>query len=425
MVRKRNNRKLHLLNPLVLSSLFSLVVIFSNIFEIQEHYDFKAPIENETITRLYGNIRTSPVKKGSGKFYKADFSSDAFENKNGVQGTCKGTINILIPSDIVECHFPGKLYSIINTEKGTICEQGLYYEISGFFIDENTFRTDSIKRLRSKNRFSNFYYKRALFRIHFRRLMFAWGPAGGLLLALLSGIKEYTDDTLSFGFRNAGLSHILALSGMHLNLFSNLALKIGKKLSGAILSAILQTVSVAAFVLFAGFSPSLFRAFLCCILSSSVTILKLKDVKKIHVLSACFLIHISLKPYEIFETAFLLSYGALAGILVISEFIKILFIIKTPGPLSDSLSSSSAAQIFTIPVSLKILGTFAPGGIIATMFISPLITFFIYSGLTLILLCMIFPFFVPYTVFLEKIFYTVIKTTVLFFAKIPFYSAGP
>ena len=49
--------------------------------------------------------------------------------------------------------------------------------------------------------------------------MYMWGSAGGLLLALLSASKEYTSSAFSDAFRLAGLSHILALSGMHVSIF--------------------------------------------------------------------------------------------------------------------------------------------------------------------------------------------------------------
>ena len=71
---------------------------------------------------------------------------------------------------------------------------------------------------------------RALCRLYFKRMMFAWGSAGGLLLALLCGARDFTESETADAFRMAGLSHILALSGMHLSLFYGLAAFAGKKL---------------------------------------------------------------------------------------------------------------------------------------------------------------------------------------------------
>jgi len=187
---------------------------------------------------------------------------------------------------------------------------------------------------------------------------------------------------------------------------------------------IFQLVSVVLFVFFAGFSPSLFRGFLCTIISFVAIMLKLKNFSMIQVLSASFLVHVSLKPEDLFEAAFVLSYSALAGILLMSEFLKFLFIIKTPEKLAGSISASMGAQFFTAPITLKLMNSFAPIGIISTVVISPLITIFIYSGLFLIIICLIFPFLVPAAAFFLKILYNLIAFVVTIFAKFPLYSTG-
>lgn len=211
---------------------------------------------------------------------------------------------------------------------------------------------------------------------------------------------------------------------MHLNLFAGIAGKTARKIISAKKAMIFQLISVFLFVFFAGFSPSLFRAFLCTIISFLAIALRLKDFSMILVLASSFLIHISVKPEDMFEAAFVLSYSALAGILLMSEFFKFLLIIKTPEKLTDSISASTGAQIFTAPISLKLMNSFAPIGIISTVVISPLITVFIYSGLFLIIICLIFPFFVPAAAFFLKIIYTLIAFIVSIFAKFPLYSAG-
>ena len=84
-----------------------------------------------------------------------------------------------------------------------------------------------------------------------------------------------------------------------------------------------------------------------------------------------------------------------------------------------SFASSSGAQLFTAPVSLGMFGTFAPIGVIATAAVSPFVTIFIYSGLLLIVLSLIFPWLsVPSGIFIN-LQYTIINFIVAFFAKAP------
>ena len=82
-----------------------------------------------------------------------------------------------------------------------------------------------------------------------------------------------------------------------------------------------------------------------------------------------------------------------------------------------SFSASFSAQIFTMPVSLLLFKSFAPGGIISSVIVSPIITFFIYSGIFLIILCLIFPFFSDFSAFFMKILYNLIEFLVLLFSK--------
>ena len=110
----------------------------------------------------------------------------------------------------------------------------------------------------------------------FKRLMYKWGNAGGLLLALLCGAREYTDIAIAENFKNAGLSHVLALSGMHLSMFSSIAVLIGNKIGRKKLTYAIRIIVLILFVWFAGFSPSLLRAFIC----STLTLIALMSSSK-------------------------------------------------------------------------------------------------------------------------------------------------
>jgi competence protein ComEC len=90
-----------------------------------------------------------------------------------------------------------------------------------------------------------------------------------------------------------------------------------------------------------------------------------------------------------------------------------------PHFLSDSLSSSVGAQFFTIPISVKTFGTFTPIGIFSTVIVSPLVTFFIYSGLICFLLSLIFPLFISTSGIFMNFLYTLITKIVLFFSQFP------
>ena len=110
------------------------------------------------------------------------------------------------------------------------------------------------------------------------------------------------------------------------------------------------------------------------------------------ILSFSFLIHLIILPEHYQNAGFILSYSALFGILLLSDFINSKTVKILPETISSSFSASFSAQIFTMPVSLLLFKSFAPVGIISSVIVSPIITFFIYSGIFLIILCLILAF---------------------------------
>ena len=145
--------------------------------------------------------------------------------------------------------------------------------------------------------------------------MYSWGAAGGLLLALLCGAKEYTSTDISLAFRNAGLSHILALSGMHLSMFSGIALFFGKKIGRKKLSFIIRIIALILFVWFAGLSPSLLRAFICSLLMIIAALANVKKPDMLMILAFSFLCQTIIAPEHLFNTGFItLLFNILSSI---------------------------------------------------------------------------------------------------------------
>ena len=130
----------------------------------------------------------------------------------------------------------------------------------------------------------------------------------------------------------------------------------------------------------------------------------------------CFIIHTVIFPNHIFDAAFMLSYSSLGGIIILSQFIRKIIPVFVPYKMRLSLSDSSAAQISTAPISLKLFGKIAPIGIIASLFVSPLVTLFLYIGLFGIIICLFLPFLsVPISAIMN-VLYLLIRKLVLFFS---------
>jgi competence protein ComEC len=194
---------------------------------------------------------------------------------------------------------------------------------------------------------------------------------GGLAAALLLGTRENLKGGLALSFRNAGLSHILALSGMHLAFLSGLlafALKqpLGKK--GAVLAGL---AFIVLYVFLVGPQPSLIRAAIMYVLGSCL-ILSGTAGQPLALLGTAFLIQTLWEPASAYSISFILSYLALGGLLLLSGTIAGLFKGLLPGSLANGLGASIGAFLASAPVTVAFFGILRPAGIIAGLVAAPL-----------------------------------------------------
>lgn len=397
-------------------AIFSIVLIYG--FSLKNVSSFSCLIENHKIYSAQGLVASNPVITSSGKYYKCDFIPSFVKSKKELSTfSTNGKITLLIPKEIIETHYPGKLYSTIG--ESIFVEEGSILNVQIEQLNKKTNESFFIVKNAEFLGWKNFLSKiRGFFRLQFKRLMYMWGNAGGLLLALLSSSKEYTSFEFSNAFRLAGLSHILALSGMHVSIFSTLTEKSFFKILGKNKTNFLSLIIVLLFVWFAGIAPSLTRAMISTIIIFITAKLNLK-LKILDVLCLSFLIQLSIYPQDSSSISFILSYLALFGILTVGTYIKPFLTNFLGTTLSSSLSSSIGAVLVTIPVCAVIWGYITPIGIISTIFISPLVTFFLIFGLISVIICLIFPFFTyPLGTILQIVYYLIDNVATLF-AKVP------
>ena len=265
---------------------------------------------------------------------------------------------------------------------------------------------------------SSFSRMRALLRFAFMRMLYGWGNAGGLLLALLAADKAFLPQNCTEAFRNAGLAHILALSGMHLSLIGTAALQGGRLFGHKKRALYFSLAAVCAFVWFAGSAPSLNRALGMVFIAAIGEALGLKP-PVFSVLCTMLTLHIAFGSADAVTLGFMLSYGACAGILIFGEACARLAAGAIIPAIAQSLSASIGAQLFTAPIVIGAIGTAAAGGIIASCIVSPLVSFFLIGGLIAIPLTLLFP---PIGAILGYVLngcYCVIFSAADFFAHLP------
>ena len=259
---------------------------------------------------------------------------------------------------------------------------------------------------------------RAFFRFAFMRMLYGWGEAGGLLLALLAADKAFLPAGCIAAFRNAGLAHILALSGMHLSLIGTAAMQGGRIFGHKSRAVWFSLAAVFLFVWFAGSAPSLNRALGMVCIAAIGKALGLKP-PPVSVLCAMLTVHIAVAGAEAITLGFMLSYGACAGIIIFGNACAHLLRGKIPPAFASSISASVGAQLFTAPIVIFAIGNIAAAGVIASCVVSPLVSVFLIAGLICIPLALIFPFTSPLLGYGLNAAYRIIFTAADFFARLP------
>lgn len=238
----------------------------------------------------------------------------------------------------------------------------------------------------------------AFFKEHLSRyaMYISDSKTGAILAALLLGERDYLPDSLRLDFKRIGISHILALSGMHLSILS---LGLGKALSLCKVKKKTRIVIICIFVLLymalTGFSVSVVRAGLMLIISSLLFLLsRTKD--SVTSLTMAVTIICIITPYAIFDISLWLSALATLGIIVLSEYAmdmerpitmreKIFHFLKL------SFLSSMFAISATLAISTVSFGGFSLIAPLATIIFSILSEIIMYLGCIMMLIGWLVP----------------------------------
>ncbi len=198
------------------------------------------------------------------------------------------------------------------------------------------------------------------------------GPANALRARLLRGTTPLAPTTRALtsafllgdtrgippdvvgAYRDAGLSHLLAVSGENVAFVLALAHVVLRRLRLAARTA----VAVGVIVMFAAmtrFEPSVLRASVMAAVALLASFAG-RPISTMRVLAYAVIVLLVADPFLLHSVAFLLSCGASAGIALLRAPIAR----RLPGPafVREPLAVSLAAQVGVMPILLWVFGTF-------------------------------------------------------------------
>lgn len=198
-----------------------------------------------------------------------------------------------------------------------------------------------------------------------------------IALALLLGQKKELDPTIREAYTQAGVMHILAVSGLHVGIIYALfililkPLKMKKEKARVYLLFVILIIWLYAFL--TGLSPSVVRA---ATMFSLLTFGQMREREPsiYNILAFSAILMITINPDVIYEVGFQLSYLAVLGIVLLYPLILGMWLprSKVIEYFWKAASVSLAAQLVTFPLSVYYFHVFPTYFLLGNLLILPL-----------------------------------------------------
>ncbi len=167
------------------------------------------------------------------------------------------------------------------------------------------------------------------------------------LYTFILGDKSYLTTTIISTYQNNGISHLFAISGMHINLLGNILLKILKKLKiKEEKSYFITSIVLILYLLLTGLSASILRGVLFFLLFAINKIYYLY-IKNTNIFLITLDLALLLNPFYIYDVACWYSFTISLTLLMMGEFIN-----NYKHYLMKLFTTSTLSFITSIPITL-------------------------------------------------------------------------
>lgn len=220
------------------------------------------------------------------------------------------------------------------------------------------------------------------------------GDSYQLIAGILLGDKSEQTDSFREIMSVSGVSHVVVVSGLHfgiwMTMISGFLLRLRLSLRKR---SILMIGATIFFAFFMGMTPSIIRVSVMLILTFLCDLFLMNHDDNIAVVILSAFLSVIGNPNMILSVSFLLSYGAVLGILLFSEKIserlnkwKVSF-----KPLNGIISASLAAQILTFPFLVFYFNQFSIVFLLGNLLVCLILPFLMGYGLFFWITACFFP----------------------------------
>lgn len=396
---------------IILMSLISNITVnyynkkYDNIYQNMEKINTVAIVESNKIEKEYNNIYKIKIEKTNIYLY-------AYVNKN------------------IEIEYGDKVYLKGEYKKPSTQRNYKGFDYSKYLKGKKiygTIKCNEVKKIKSNNKNVVFKYSNKIHNILKDKISKNMSDeTKDIFLGIILGETKNIDENTIENFRTSSMSHILAISGMHIS-YIILGVSIGlKKLVGYRKSKYITILTITMYMFIVGFSASVVRATIMGILTTLANILYKKSDTMTNISFSAFVLLIY-NPFIIYDLGFQFSY---AGTISIVLFNKTVFnLLKTiknkykksvlDNKFGESLAVIISAQILIFIVSVIHYSTLGLYFILTNLLTSIIIGPIIIIGLVYVIILIIN---IKLASFIELILSLLIKVLILIsnFSVLPF-----
>lgn len=277
----------------------------------------------------------------------------------------------------------GKIIAYLNSNAGDYCEGGYLVTFTAKLNQQGLFDDGSVtfnaqravkyyctinSGLEAQHRFSLFGWVNGAIRSRLFDNLDT--ETASVCYALLTGNSSLISEGTLASFRNGGIAHLFAVSGLHIGvIFAAMTFILNKLPVNRYVSAAVRIVVVLLYSGVCAFSASSVRAAITC---SFVVLASLthKKFDPLNAMSTVAVILLLINPLYLYGAGFLLSFGASLGIILLKRNLSKVFYFL-PAKVRDVLAMSLSAQLAIIPTQLSCFGYISLAGLILNVLIIP------------------------------------------------------
>ena len=200
----------------------------------------------------------------------------------------------------------------------------------------------------------------------------------GIFAAIVLGDRSGIESDVRSLYQKNGIAHILAVSGLHISLIGMSLFRLLRRRFYIPVSAILSGSVMVLFCILSGGSPSAIRATVMFLLRMAAQVTG-KTFDLLSALSFAGLMLILMNPLYLTNTAFLLSFGAILGLGLISSHAESYLAVR--GSALKALIASLSVFLMTAPILMGVYYEISLFSVLLNLAVIPLMSLILGSGI--------------------------------------------